>query len=163
EEAIAGFRASGDRLGTGNALVHLATARWQQGETEHAEPLLAEAVNVLEAEPPGPELAHAYAKTAGRYMLRGRARECIEWANRSIAETCWPLYDLGDWNELLRAADGVFEHERRGGAGQPGVMAASYKAYVLVSRGALDEAVSLCRSFLPRARTIHDPQVLLPA
>jgi len=84
----------------------------------------------------------------------------VMWAE---AETLWPLFDLGQWDELLRIAGDLIERDRRQGGGQVTVVALTYMAYVLVCRGELSQAHALAEEFLPRAREIRDPQVLVPA
>jgi tetratricopeptide (TPR) repeat protein len=81
----------------------------------------------------------------------------------SRAETCWMFYDLGRWDELLEVADDLLEQDRVREIGQPAVIPAPYKAQVLFQRGALDDANAVVAEFLPRARRIGDPQVLVPA
>ncbi|MGH7358421.1 MAG: hypothetical protein ACREJR_06375, partial [Candidatus Rokuibacteriota bacterium] len=84
----------------------------------------------------------------------------VMWAK---AETLWPLFDLGRWDELVRVAGELIEWDRRQAGGQVTVVALTYTAYVLVCRGASSEAEALAEEFLPRAREIRDPQVLVPA
>jgi class 3 adenylate cyclase/tetratricopeptide (TPR) repeat protein len=256
EDASTAFRKQGDMLGAGEAMVRLAFLRRYLGETAEGSAALEEAVVLLEREPPGPELAFAYAAKAGEHMLSGQPHECIEWADKTIAiaegfglveqlvrarnfrgtarfmlddlgalddireairlgleggigrptasaqnnlgdllwlaespaaglemkqqsialaksrgitrfwsraETCWMLYDLGRWDELLEVADDLLEQDRARGIGQPAVIPAPYKAQVLFQRGALDDADAVVAEFLPRARRIGDPQVLVPA
>jgi tetratricopeptide (TPR) repeat protein len=79
------------------------------------------------------------------------------------AESCWMLYDLGDWEELLRAGEQVRAFSREHGRGQPDCIAATYLAHVLVRRGATDAAAAVVDEALPHAREIEDPQVLAPA
>lgn len=78
-------------------------------------------------------------------------------------ETLWMLFDLGEWDELVRIADELIEWDRLQGGTYFGVMALSYKAQVLVRRGKVDEAAALSEEFVPRARKIADPQILAPA
>jgi class 3 adenylate cyclase/tetratricopeptide (TPR) repeat protein len=97
-------------------------------------------------------------------------RAAIEFAERRggtptwpQAESCWMLYDLGRWDELLEVAEGIRRVEEAHGAAQPGAMAQTYAALVLIQRGAYDAGASLTASMLERARKIEDPQVLGPA
>ena len=97
-------------------------------------------------------------------------RTAIEFAERRggtptwpQAESCWMLYDLGRWDELLEVAEGIRRVEEAHGAAQPGAMAQTYAAFVLIHRGALDASASLAANVLERARKIEDPQVLGPA
>jgi hypothetical protein len=78
-------------------------------------------------------------------------------------ESCWMLYDLGEWDELLGVAEeiGLIEAER--GGAQPGAMADGYAAFVLIQRGQLDDGAAVARDVLERSRKIEDPQVLGPA
>ena len=259
EEAIVEFRAQGETLGEGEAMVRLARTYWFRGETGRKRALLAQAIEVLEREPPGRELALAYTHTAADHMVANRSQDCAAWSAKALAlaqdlgldaeairarqlrglarcqlsdvtggladlrealrlsldlglgnetirsygnlgdwvwvaegpargldvkragiefgerrgltlpvmwaraETLWPLFDLGRWDELLRIAEDVTEWDRRQGGGQVTVVALTYTAHVLVCRGALSPAHALAEEFLPRAREIRDPQVLVPA
>ncbi len=84
EEAIAELRAAGDEVGLGKATIVLSQLNWMEGQAARAQDLLVEAVTVLERHEPGPELAHAYALTAGRLVIGGRPEESLEWAERAI-------------------------------------------------------------------------------
>jgi class 3 adenylate cyclase/tetratricopeptide (TPR) repeat protein len=79
------------------------------------------------------------------------------------AESCWMLYDLGRWDELLRVAEDIRHLEEERGTGQPGAMAQTYAAFVLAQRGELAAGAAICDQVLPQARAIEDPQVLGPA
>jgi tetratricopeptide (TPR) repeat protein len=259
EGAIVEFRARGETLGTGEAMVRLARTYFFRGETGRKRALLAQAIDLLEREPPGRELALAYTHTAADHMVANRSQDCAAWSEKALvlaqelgldaeavrarqlrglarcqlgdvpggladlrealrlsldlglgnetirsygnlgdwvwmaegpargldvkragiefgerrgltlpvmwarAETLWPLFDLGHWDELLRVAGDVIEWDRQQGGGQVTVVALTYSAYVLVSRGAPSQAQTLAEEFLPRAREIRDPQVLVPA
>jgi tetratricopeptide (TPR) repeat protein len=78
-------------------------------------------------------------------------------------ESCWMLYDLGRWDELLEVAESIRRVEEAHGAAQPGAMAGTYAALVLIQRGALDEGANAAENMLALARRIEDPQVLGPA
>jgi len=253
EEAIAEFRAQGDRRGAGEAMARLARTYWFRGE------ILAQAIELLEREPPGRELALAYTHSAADHMVANRSPDCAAWSEKALAlaqelgldaeairarqlrglarcqlgdldegladlrealrlsldlglgnetirsygnlgdwvwvaegparglevkragiefgerrgltlpvmwakaETLWPLFDLGQWDELLRIAGDLIEWDRRQGGGQVAVVALTYTACVLACRGQLDQAHALAQEFLPRSREIRDPQVLVPA
>jgi class 3 adenylate cyclase/tetratricopeptide (TPR) repeat protein len=259
EEAIVEFRARGETLGTGEAMVRLARTYFFRGETDRKRSLLAQSIDMLEREPPGRELALAYTHTAADHMVANRSRDCAAWSEKALvlaqelgldaeairarqlrglarcqlgdiaggladlrealrlsldlglgnetirsygnlgdwvwvaegparglevkragiefgerrgltlpvvwarAETLWPLFDLGHWDELLRIAGDVIEWDRRQGGGQVTVVALTYMAYVFVARGTPSQAHTLADEFLPRAREIRDPQVLVPA
>jgi len=258
EEAIAELRAQGNALGVGDALVSLSFVHGFRGETARARALLDEVITLLEREPPGAELAHAYVQMARDHMLSGHTRECLEWSGKALAlaeelgtegiavmarqfrgnarcelgdlgglddlqqalrmsldlglghetvrchinlsdwvwltegpargleiqragidfgerrgitapvlwtkgESQWTLFDLGEWDELLRIADELISWDRKHAGSYFGVMALSYKAWVLACRGDVGGAAPLQEEFLPRARKIGDPQILVPA
>jgi class 3 adenylate cyclase/tetratricopeptide (TPR) repeat protein len=257
-EAIAAFEAQDDLRGAGDAMVWLASSLRLRGETSRAQSVLAQAVELLEREPPGRELVFAYANAARDHMMAGRFAECLDWSQKAIAladafelhgqsvrlrqfrgwarfglgdlgglddesealrlglelglgaetafaylnvsdltwfakdvagalegiETAidfaerrgintvvmwcrgmrlWYLFDTGEWTDLVRAADELLEWDHARGDSQIGIMALSYKARVLVRRGAVAEAASLQEELLARARESGDPQVLGPA
>ena len=258
EEAIAEFQAEGNPLGEGKALVRLSEVRWFQGETREAWTLLGEAVELLERERPGPELAHVYSQIAREHMMSVDANEALMWSEKALrlaeeldlgvetvrarqfrgmargylgdlggvqdlrealrlsldlglgletvrvhinlgepvwfdegpaqalkvwrsgidfgdrrgivslvrwarAQTLWALFDLGEWEELLRTADELISWEHEHGQSYVGGLALPYKAHVLVRRGAVDEAAALAEELVSRARSIDDPQVRAPA
>jgi len=129
-EAVAGFRERGDIVGLGASLDRLATVQWERGDAAWRE-RLAEAVEILERQPPGPELADCYATVASdRLVTTGRFEEAVEWADRALAlagslkaEWLEPralgyrgmarihLGDLGGLDDLER---GIAVAERRG-------------------------------------------------
>ncbi|MDQ2983270.1 MAG: AAA family ATPase [Actinomycetota bacterium] len=258
EHAIRDLRASGQHVAAAGALVQLATALRDRGETARAPVLLAEAVELLERERPGPELVQAYTHTARDHMFAGRQTECLEWAEKAItlagelgiedrsmralqcrgfarweggdrgglddlqealrigldtglgddvaaayinlgdvtwwaegpaagleiyeagidftarrgivlrdqwlrAQSVWPLFELGRWDELLEIAGEVNEWDRRHGPTQIAMLALPYAAHVRLLRGHADEAANLADDFLDRAREMKDPQLFFPA
>jgi tetratricopeptide (TPR) repeat protein len=84
EQAIDAFRARGDLVGAARTMVKLAVAVWDRGETARARELRQHAVELLEREQPGPELARAYAATAGGFMTAGSARDSLTWAEKAL-------------------------------------------------------------------------------
>jgi len=252
DEAIAELRAAGDEVGLGKALVVESHLIWIGGDGAGAMRLLADAVPLLQRHEPGPELAHAYALSAGQEAIAARPEAALEWAAKGIelaarlgldhfVERCrqfrgiarcslgdlggledlrealrvslergftqeahigydnyaswlWtvsgpeaalPLYeesidfilrrgresawnraelmrvhfDLGRWDEVLETAQELEDRPR----GQPAIMARTVKGRVLFYRGRREEAAALAREVLPRARSVGDPQILLPA
>ncbi|HET9462000.1 MAG TPA: BTAD domain-containing putative transcriptional regulator [Gaiellaceae bacterium] len=85
EEIIPAFQRLGDALGAGEALVGLVQSLRDRGETERSRRLLAQALAVLESEPPGRELALAYLHQARDAMLEIRPTECLEASEKAIA------------------------------------------------------------------------------
>ena len=85
EAALAVSRTLGDPVLIGSSLVRLAAQAAALGEMSRSRELLAEAIDVLEAQGPGPELAHAYAAWAEKEMFAGRVEESRESADRALA------------------------------------------------------------------------------
>jgi class 3 adenylate cyclase/tetratricopeptide (TPR) repeat protein len=85
EEAIRAYRAKGDVQATGRVMSFLSNLEWTLGEAAEANRLLAEAIELLEREPAGPELVRAYGREAGGHMMGGRTRESLAAANKAIA------------------------------------------------------------------------------
>ncbi len=84
EEAIAAFRERGDGLAAARALGVLSSIRVSLGGVGQEEPA-AEAVALLEREPPGSDLVAAYARMSGVNVVLGLHRAAIEWADRAVA------------------------------------------------------------------------------
>jgi class 3 adenylate cyclase/tetratricopeptide (TPR) repeat protein len=108
----------------------------------------------------GPEQAEALYNQA---IDVGDKRGVISDSMWARAESVWPLFDLGKWDEVLTRTDDVVEWERIQGGSQLRAMTLPYKAAVLLHRGGVDEASALTEIFLPLARDIGDLQVLVPA
>jgi tetratricopeptide (TPR) repeat protein len=79
------------------------------------------------------------------------------------AESVWPLFELGRWDEALDAAGEALEWDRTHGSSYIGLLALPYVAHLKLRRGEAEEAASLRDDFLPRARENGDPQVLVPS
>jgi class 3 adenylate cyclase/tetratricopeptide (TPR) repeat protein len=110
-EAITDFRAQANPLAAGSALVKLGVIVRDKGETMWARSLLAEAVELLEQAPPGPELVVAYTQTARYHHFQGPAEQCLEWAEKAMV-TAEKLGIEGQavrarvWREFTRFARG---------------------------------------------------------
>jgi class 3 adenylate cyclase/tetratricopeptide (TPR) repeat protein len=83
-EAIRLASASGDRVSQGDAKAWMANARHSKGEGAESRRLSSEAVALLEQEPPGRELVHAYAQQISGLMLLDRNDEVLRLADRAI-------------------------------------------------------------------------------
>jgi class 3 adenylate cyclase len=68
EEAIVLYRERGDSIAAGRTLAALSTVLSNLGDAHRGKPL-AEAIALLEAQPPGPELVAAYGELAGRHVV----------------------------------------------------------------------------------------------
>jgi class 3 adenylate cyclase/tetratricopeptide (TPR) repeat protein len=84
EEALALHRAQGESLAAGRVLTALANVLQRLGDPRQEE-ALAEALALLEAEPPGAELVAAYAQLASTRVLGGAHPEAIAAAERALA------------------------------------------------------------------------------
>jgi class 3 adenylate cyclase len=78
------------------------------------------------------------------------------------AELTWPLYDAGEWDEILDVARLIEDAATERELGQPLLFALASKGRVLFYRGRVSEAEAIARDLLPQARVIKDPQALLP-
>ncbi|HEX8860077.1 MAG TPA: AAA family ATPase [Actinomycetes bacterium] len=88
EGALECRRQIGQRLEEGDSLRWLSQVLWCPGRAMEAEQAAREAVTLLEALPPGRELAMAYANLAQTCLAAARAEEAVRWAGqaRELAE-----------------------------------------------------------------------------
>ena len=96
-------------------------------------------------------------------MAFARRRGLVHHEMWSRAATTLLLYELGEWDELIRERDELLTWDRSQGGTQIEVMVLTAAAPALAQRGAVDEAERCTAIFLPRARDIGDPQALGPA
>ena len=85
EQALALWRAAGDRRHEGDMLRHLSRAMWRLCRGAEADVMARAAVAALEPLGPSPELAWAYANLAGDHMLSGDNDEAIDLAHQAQA------------------------------------------------------------------------------
>ncbi|MFN2471109.1 MAG: adenylate/guanylate cyclase domain-containing protein [Gaiellaceae bacterium] len=128
EEAVAAFRDRGEPVAAGRALIKLSAARWTLGDPRHEQASL-EALALLEAEPPGPELVHAHGTLATLKLVQSADRAAIAAADRTLAlaaelglEEPWALSVRGcarcsmgeaeGLDEMRRALEQVADHKR---------------------------------------------------
>ena len=97
--AIEAMQKAGDALGLGEALALKTRALHRPGDTREARELLERAVGILEAEPPGPELARAYSRLAGDALIGGRFEDCRFHAERALGLA----NELGLDDEVVRS------------------------------------------------------------
>jgi class 3 adenylate cyclase/tetratricopeptide (TPR) repeat protein len=83
-EALAIHRALGDARAVGDTLTSLGSHTAATGDTAGGRALLAEAVETLEALPPGSEIARAYAFRAEDELFAGRSSEAVAFAERAL-------------------------------------------------------------------------------
>ena len=84
EQALNQYRQNGNRLAAGSTLSRLTLVLVRLGDPRQQEPL-AEALQLLEAEPPGPELVDAYTQQAATRFLNGAYEETIQAAERALS------------------------------------------------------------------------------
>jgi DNA-binding CsgD family transcriptional regulator/tetratricopeptide (TPR) repeat protein len=84
EDALACRRQLGQGLEEGDSLRWLSQVLWCPGRAAEAERAAGEAVTLLEALPPGRELAMAYANLAQTCSAAARAEEAVSWAGRAL-------------------------------------------------------------------------------
>ncbi len=75
--AVVAIRTAGDRRALGEAIGLLSRHHSQWGDPERGRHELAEAVVLLEAKPPGPELARTYNRRANEALLFDEHAACI--------------------------------------------------------------------------------------
>jgi hypothetical protein len=73
------------------------------------------------------------------------------------------LFDLGEWDELVRTADRVIAWDRERGRSQLGAFAQIYVANVQIRRGLVAEAAELTREFVPEIRRMSYAEFVAPA
>jgi DNA-binding CsgD family transcriptional regulator len=83
-DALACRRQLGQRLEEGDALRWLSQVLWCPGRVAEAEEAAREAVTLLEALPPGRELAMAYANLGHTHSAAGRREAAVRWASRAL-------------------------------------------------------------------------------
>src|SRR5204862_7391093 len=86
EEALAALRARDETEAAARALILLARVTVALGEGRQVA-LTAEAVDLLEQEPPGPALVAAYTQLASAHFLAGAHAEAIAAADRAATLT----------------------------------------------------------------------------
>ena len=101
--ALEHWRSVGDRLAEGTTLRWLSRLAWFSGSRAEAEAAARAALEVLEALPPGSELAMAYSNVSQLEMLAHEDAEAIRWAGRAIALA----ERLGDTVTLVHALNNL--------------------------------------------------------
>jgi len=251
--AVTELRNGGDPAALGEALARGAQSILRFGDA--ARSLLTEAIEILEAQDPGPELARAYSRMAGHLYVAGDNEGAITWADKAIAlsddlglddeailalqyrgaarsqtgdraglddlrealrrglelglgqevattynnlayelwfwegpqaatamwdemaEFCrtrgfsmlvmWAkagklesLFDMGAWDRVVEMTEEMLGWDEAHGPTRVGLIALTYRGWVLVRRGLWDEAAATIAQALPRAREIAYPEYL---
>ena len=84
EEAIADLRRHGDLQVLGATLGGWPPSSGTRATPRRANAVLTEAIELLEREPPGPELVSAYVRMAGDRVVSGHASEALDWADKAL-------------------------------------------------------------------------------
>ncbi|HEX2090121.1 MAG TPA: adenylate/guanylate cyclase domain-containing protein [Actinomycetota bacterium] len=84
EDAVAFFKAKERHVDAARAMTLLANVLWFRGDARNRE-VVADAVGLLESEPPGPELVEAYAEAGRLENLGGDLRQGMSWSERALA------------------------------------------------------------------------------
>jgi DNA-binding CsgD family transcriptional regulator/tetratricopeptide (TPR) repeat protein len=121
EQIVALRRECGDARGLGATLALLARTFWTMGRIGDAFGRVAEAVDVLEPLPEGPEHARAYAAYSLQAMLSRRYDDTVRWGTRAIevaervgapAALRMALNSLGAIHLMFDEMEGIDELER---------------------------------------------------
>jgi DNA-binding CsgD family transcriptional regulator len=99
-EAIAIWRASGNRVREGNALRGISRLYWYAGKNSESIAAADEAVSILEEMPAGPELAKALSFRSQLYMLATENEPAIAWGHRAM-DLAQELDDIGTYIHAL--------------------------------------------------------------
>jgi class 3 adenylate cyclase/tetratricopeptide (TPR) repeat protein len=85
EQASNAYRASDDVLGASSVDVRRLFVLWWRGEAARVRGALADAVQLLEQQPPSPALATAYQAKAADNLFMGQPGAALQWAEKAIA------------------------------------------------------------------------------
>jgi DNA-binding CsgD family transcriptional regulator/tetratricopeptide (TPR) repeat protein len=141
-EALTMWRASGQRVKEGDTLRWLSWLSWFAGNHAEANRYGIEAVETLEALPPGRELAMAYCIRADLAMEAHELDSSIDWAQRAIA-----LAEPWANTEILSQALNTLGTARIIGGDSSG-WADLYRSLPLALAGGLPERVAGCHTNL---------------
>jgi class 3 adenylate cyclase/tetratricopeptide (TPR) repeat protein len=84
EQALALYRDQNQAVATGRVLTRLSLVRHRLGDSG-SDKMIIQAVKLLEAEPPGPELVSAYSYLAGNKAINGHFAEGVVAGDQAIA------------------------------------------------------------------------------
>ena len=119
EEALALHRGRSDPVAAGRVLTRLSLVLFRLGDRQ-SDGMIAEAVELLETQPAGPELVGAHTYLAGNRALTGHDREAVVAAERALAlaaelslpEPAFALHWRGLARLNLGEADGLEDMRR---------------------------------------------------
>jgi tetratricopeptide (TPR) repeat protein len=158
EEALALYRERGETVAVARALCELSVLSQHAGGWRSEERVM-EAIGVLEAEPPGPELVAAYAELSGVHSVHSAHAEAIEAADRALtlaaelglpepvralgfrAKACASLGDRGGLEAMRRALALAVDE----GHGRAAAVLHNNLAFTTVEYEGPSAALSACR------------------
>jgi DNA-binding CsgD family transcriptional regulator len=166
QAALEGWRTRGDLLKVGNTQHWLSRMHWHLGRKSEAERYAQEAIETLEALPPGEELAMAYSNRAQLAALAHASGPAIEWAGKAVAiaevlgnapSLSHALNNLGvgrihggdetGWRDLERSLKVALDHGLHEHVGRAYVnlsaSAVMHRRY-LQARSTLEEGIGYC-------------------
>jgi DNA-binding CsgD family transcriptional regulator len=135
EQAVELRRAAGDLRGAGLALTNLGRRLWCAGRDDEAEAATGEVVGLLEAVPPGPELALVYSVLSAFAMNDEWYEDTVTWGTRGLelaeqfGDTSVVVYGLNN----LGAIDML--------TGRPGGLERMERSLALAEEAGLDDDV----------------------
>jgi len=100
EQAILEVSNSGDVHTHAHASLALSTLMWWKGDPTRRDALIAEAIRLLERQPPRPELAHAYRLAGQGASMSGRSHLALKWAEKALVLAQF----LNDEKEIMAAS-----------------------------------------------------------
>ena len=148
EGALRLWRAAGNRLKEGDNARWLSRLSWFRGDKAAADRYAAEAVALLEALPPGRELAMAYSNRAQLGMLADNVAEAVHWGEKAIALAT----QLDDREVLSHALNNVGSARM---LADQGGEAEVERALALALEGGFEEHAARAYTNLGTSRTRH--------
>jgi class 3 adenylate cyclase/tetratricopeptide (TPR) repeat protein len=152
---------AGDQVGAGQALIQVFQSGRERGDTSASQAALAEAIEILERQPAGPELASAYMFAAREASWMGWWNHCLQWIERArpLAEElelqdlvvrvmsyrAWALANTGDPEAAVRDLRASVEISLRQGLDTEVLRAYDNLARLLVPIEGLVEAEEMIR------------------
>ena len=134
--ALEEHRRAGDRLREGDTRRWLSRLAWFVGDGDTAEAESRQAIELLEALPPGRELAMAYSNIAQLRMLADDGAGALQWGTRAIALA----ERLGETEILVHALNNVGSAEQR--VSEPAGIAKLERSLRLALDAGLEEHVA---------------------
>ncbi len=152
EAALACWRAEGDAVREGDSLRWLSRLTWFTGHGPRARELAATAVEVLEREPRGRELAMAYSNRAQLAMLSDDHDAAVAWGGRALGLG----EELGDAEVVAHALNNI--GTARATAGDPEGMRDLERSLRIATEAGLEEHIARAYTNLSAVATRRHEQ-----